>query len=256
MTDQFKEVEDAFQRIRRQFRNKEISRREFIDQLKKLRIRDKEGRFWMIGAQTGKWYYYDGRQWVQAELPSPPRKKVKCYTCGLENDPDARTCERCGESLEEKEPVCPRCGRKLETAFQKCPTCSVEELTLDYSEEDILRIKETENFVFRRVNPLSLFFLVGGLGVVLGLIFGAFVGASDFFSALARPMPEFIETLQGTLMGGIFYAVLGGIFGFFFLGLLGYLAAHLTNGILSIIGGLRVSLDKAKTEEGSEEPRP
>ncbi|MBM3285062.1 MAG: hypothetical protein FJY81_04255 [Candidatus Aminicenantes bacterium] len=117
MKNSFHGVEAAFQTLRRQYRHKEISRREFIDRLKRLRLRDDQGRFWMIGAQTGRWYYFDGRDWVREDPPAAEIKKVKCYACGLDNSSGTEFCERCGESLKEKEPACPRCGVRLESPF-------------------------------------------------------------------------------------------------------------------------------------------
>jgi len=253
MSSPFKDVEVSFRVLRRQFREKEISRREFIDRLKKLRLRDDQGRFWMIGAQSSKWYYFDGKEWVRSEPPSEQAKKVKCLACGLENEPGAEFCERCGESLIE-EAVCPSCGAKLESAFQKCPACSQESEASPFAEEVFLKAKEKENFVFRRLSPISFFFFSGGTGLILGVILGAFAGGSGYFSGMAKALPEFLATLQGTLMGGIIFAGLGGVLGFALMGLLGYLEAHLFNAISSIVGGFKITLDKAR-EVRSEEKK-
>ncbi len=250
MSNPFRDVEISFQALRRQFRSKEISRREFIDRLKKLRLRDSEGRFWMIGAKTGKWYYFDGRAWVKADPPVQEAKKVKCYTCGLENDAEAEFCDRCGESLREKEASCPRCGAKLENPFQKCPACSQEPepAPMPFTEQAFFKKRGEENAVLRRLNPSSCLFLSGGTGLLVGVIIGAFFGASEFFSRFSRGLPDFFGTLQGTLMGGIVFAVLGGFLGFSLLGLVGYLEAHVFNAISSIIGGIRITLDKKINE--------
>lgn len=260
MSNSFRDVEISFQALRRQFRSKEISRREFIDRLKKLRLRDSQNRFWMIGAQTGKWYYFDGHAWVQADPPAQEFKKVKCSTCGLENDAEAEFCERCGESLREKEATCPRCGAKLEGPLQKCPVCSQESESapMPLAEQLFFKGKDEENAVLRRLNPASLLFLSGGTGLLLGVVVGAFLGASEFFSGLGRGLPDFFTTLQGTLMGGIVFAVLGGFLGFALLGLIGYLGAHVFNAISSIIGGIKISLDKKieiEKEEGGGEKK-
>lgn len=254
MSSPFRDVESSFQVLRRQFREKEISRREFIDRLKKLRLRDDLGRFWMIGAQSGKWYFFDGKEWVQSEPPPEEVKKVKCFACGLENEPESEFCERCGESLREKEAVCPGCGAKLESPFQKCLACSQEPGASSYAEEAFLKGKEIENFVLRRLNPVAFFFFSGGTGLILGVILGAFAGASGFFAGISKAMPEFLDTLHGTLMGGIIFAALGGVLGFALVGLLGYLEAHLFNAISSIVGGLKITLDKT-TEGESEEKK-
>ncbi len=250
----FRDVEIAFHGLRRQYRRREISRREFIDRLKKLRLRDEQGRFWMIGARTGKWYYFDGRDWVRADPPPAERKKVKCYSCGLENEPGEEFCERCGESLVEKEPVCPNCGTRLDHPFQKCPQCTppYDAPAVPFAEEAIFKPKEQANYLLSRIHPVSVFFLSGGAGLGLGLIGGVVVGASEFFSGLGRALPEFLSTLQGTLMGGIVFAFLGGVLGFACLGVCGYLGAHVFNGIALVIGGIKVTLEERKEEQRKE----
>ena len=231
MSRSFREVETAFQSLRRQFLEKAISRREFIDQLKKLRLRDSLGRFWMIGAQSGKWYFFDGRDWVVSDPPSEDSGRVKCLGCGLENEGDAEACAGCGEPLKEKAASCNREG---------------EASPLD---EEILFKTPRENFVLRRLGASSLFFFSGGTGLILGIVLGAFAGASDFFSGMARLLPDSLGTLQGTLMGGIVFAVLGGLLGFVLLGAIGCLQAHLFNGISAVVGGFRVTLDQAREKK-------
>ncbi|MFZ2053809.1 MAG: zinc ribbon domain-containing protein [Candidatus Aminicenantales bacterium] len=252
MSKSFGEVETAFLTLRRKFRSNEISRREFIDQLKKLRLRDSQGRFWMIGAQSGKWYFFDGREWVQSAPPEEEAPKVKCLSCGLENAASAEICERCGESLEVKETVCPGCGTPLENPFQKCPACS-RGAEASPAAEEVLFKSAADNSVLRRLNPASLFIFSGATGLVLGIIAGAVIGAAGFFPGMAKSLPDFLSTLHGTLMGGIIYAVMGGLLGFALLGVVGYLEALLFNAFSSILGGFRVTLDR--TEESEEEDK-
>jgi len=251
MNIQFREVENSFQVLRRQFREREISRREFIDQLKKLRIRDSGGHFWMIGAQTGKWYFFDGKEWIPAEPPAAEKEiqKVRCLACGLENRAGEDRCERCGESLKEIETVCQRCGAKLDSVFQKCPACSslTEAPALD--ETELFKNRERENFIFRRLSPISLSIFIGGTGLILGIVGGAFAGASGYFSGLADRLPEFLATLHGTLMGGIIFAALGGLLGFVLLAGIGYLEGLLFNGLASIVGGFKVTVEKKEEEQ-------
>ena len=254
MSSQFREVEAAFQTLRRQFRDKEISRREFIDRLKKLRLRDSQGRFWMIGAQSGKWYFFDGRDWVPSDPPAEFSEKVKCFSCGLANDGDADVCARCGEPLKEKETACPRCGTALPSPYQKCPTCSPEAKASPH-EEEVLSGTAPGDFLLRRLNPSSFFFFGGGTGLILGILAGAFAGASDFLSGIAKSLPDSLAMLQGTLMGGIVFAAFGGFLGFILLGGIGALQAFLFNGISGIIGGFRVTFDRAgeKDKESQKE---
>lgn len=252
MSHSFGEVEAAFLGLRRKFRSNEISRREFIDQLKKLRLRDSQGRFWMIGAQSGKWYFFDGREWVQSAPPREEAPQVKCLSCGLQNPGAAETCDRCGESLKEKEAACQRCGTPLDHPFQKCPACNRAAETSPLAEEDVFE-PARDNSVLRRLSPGSLFVFGGGTGLILGIIIGAVFGASGFIPELAEALPDLLSTLHGTLMGGIVYAVMGGILGFAVCGIIGFLEAHLFNIISSILGGFRLTIDRAK--EGREEDK-
>jgi hypothetical protein len=233
MSSSFREVETAFQFLRRQFREKEISRPEFIDRLKKLRLKDSQGRFWMIGAQSGKWYFFDGRDWVASNPPSEGPALHSCPSCGLENEPDAETCAGCGERLR---------GEDRSAG-------GAAEATLD---EEALLHGSRENFVLRRLNASSFFFFSGGTGLVLGLILGAFSGASGFFSGMSAYLPESLGMLKGTLMGGIVFAGLGGLLGFLLWGAIGWLQALLFNAVSALAGGFRVTLDRAPEKEKEE----
>ncbi|HJX39585.1 MAG TPA: tetratricopeptide repeat protein [Anaerolineae bacterium] len=66
----FGDVENRFRALRKQLDSGEIGEREFEAELRRLQVLDEEGRYWMIGAQSGLWYYYDGEKWVQAEPPA------------------------------------------------------------------------------------------------------------------------------------------------------------------------------------------
>lgn len=49
----------------------QISEQDFKHELEKLRFQDSHGRWWMIGAQSGRWYYYDGARWLLGDPPDP-----------------------------------------------------------------------------------------------------------------------------------------------------------------------------------------
>jgi Tol biopolymer transport system component/tetratricopeptide (TPR) repeat protein len=65
----FHEVENRFQELKNQLDAGTIDEEDFEAELRKLYVTDGEGRYWMMGAQTGQWYYYDGAQWIQAQRP-------------------------------------------------------------------------------------------------------------------------------------------------------------------------------------------
>jgi hypothetical protein len=252
MTDSFRKVETDFQSLRRRFRDNEISRREFIDQLKKLRLRDGQGRFWMIGAQTGKWYFFDGQDWVLSDPPSEDSGRVKCPACGLESEAAAENCAECGAPLREEKAACPGCGEPLQNSNQTCPSCG-RGADASPLEEEILSLAPQEDFVVRRLRAASVFLFSGGTGLILGLILGVFAGASDFFSGMDNRLPDALGMLQGTLMGGVVFAALGGLLGFVFLGTVGFLLGLLFNALAAILGGFPVTLDRSRAKKEESE---
>lgn len=242
MEEKYQHVANELESLRKDFREKRISRTDFIQRLKSLRLKDGEGRFWMIGIQSGKWYYYDGERWIQSNPPSLQEGKAICIHCGFENRLEAAVCVRCGENLIENEVFCPDCGRKLEAPGLPCPDCregKFPEKSLDLPQED----KEGAHVVFRSLHPVSFLYFMAALGIFFGIIVGAFSGTTGVFSAVIQRMPAFLREIQGTIVGGIIYAGLGGIAGLFVLGLFGYLLALLINLISSFVGGIKIRLD-------------
>lgn len=66
MSTRFEQAEEEFYRLRGQFAVGRISAEEFDAALQKLSVQDEEGRVWMLGANTGRWYYINP-QWVEGE---------------------------------------------------------------------------------------------------------------------------------------------------------------------------------------------
>lgn len=282
MNDQFKEIEETFNELKRKFREKEISRGEFIDELKKLKLKDEKGRFWMIGSRTGKWYCFDGTDWVQSDPPSIQEGKAICIYCGFENTLKSVLCVRCGQNFTEKAYFCKKCGYELDEPNQDCPNCSKvikdmvgeekevgeeyftkeEDLVIEAKEdnekdligkeedladetEEAFKGESTANFVFHSLSPLSFLLFWGIIGLLAGIIVGAFTGATDYFYEIGRVVPTFLQAFQGKLLGGIIYAIIGGVVGFIALGVFGFCLAYLINFALSLIGGIKVRIEKS-----------
>ena len=127
MEERFKKVESEFIQLRKDYQKEKITEREFKDRLKQLRLTDKNGRCWTIGAKTGKWYYYDGNDWVEADPPTLQQGKAICIYCGFENDTKGESCDYCGGNLVKGEFQCPKCGCELVSPTQDCPDCEALE---------------------------------------------------------------------------------------------------------------------------------
>ncbi len=68
---QFAEIEREYRRLRAQHAAGTLSEADFKAQLQDLMIEDDQGRWWIIGYETGQWYVHDGEQWVPGEPPRP-----------------------------------------------------------------------------------------------------------------------------------------------------------------------------------------
>ena len=76
MANTAEEIERRLYLLKQKYNAGAISVDQFEAEVKKLHFRDRYGTAWMIGAQSGQWYYHDGQQWVQAEPPrsQPPTR--------------------------------------------------------------------------------------------------------------------------------------------------------------------------------------
>jgi hypothetical protein len=76
--DKYQHAEEEYFKLRGQFDTGRLTQEQFDEKLRDLMIQDEQGRYWMLGADSGKWYFYDGTKWVQsdpypgASAPPPP----------------------------------------------------------------------------------------------------------------------------------------------------------------------------------------
>lgn len=67
MQDRFRRIEQEYYTLRGQFAVGRLSESDFDTALRALAIEDGHGRVWMIGANTGQWYYSNGESWFQGD---------------------------------------------------------------------------------------------------------------------------------------------------------------------------------------------
>jgi hypothetical protein len=260
MENSFIGVIEAFNNLKARFQTGEISRQQFIDEMKKLRIKDDQGHFWMIGAQTGKWYFFDGKDWIQAEPPSQKEKKAICVYCGFENKLEAAVCARCGGNFGSERSTCPKCGAKLQKPLMTCPNCRTTGFGKEIFREtgtigqgQIINIRQKKGtFALRSVQLSSLFLFGGVLGVLIGVVAGVFAGATGYFSKYLTFLPASLANLQGKLFGALIDGLSGGVIGFLVFGVLAFLKGVILNFILSLIGGLKLHLQIPAPEQEKE----
>ncbi len=247
MNKQFQEIEDEFNRLKRIYRQRKISEREYKDRLKALRIRDIQGKCWTIGARTGKWYFFDGKNWIESKPPSLKDHKAVCIYCGYENSLETEKCVYCGGAMDDME------SSEIAADSDRSPHTERKELNHSSIDASVPAIEQDEpdaaagyNTLLKSLNLYSVFWMMGGLGLAIGLVLGVFAGITDVFDPFVKTLPLFLQQRQGNLIGGIVFGILGGAAGFIFLGLLGFIQAILVNFILSFTGGIKINLEKIK----------
>lgn len=76
MTDErFDNAEREFFKLKGQLAAGRITSEQFDRALKELIVEDVQGRFWMLGADSGKWYVHDGQSWVEANPPGVAQRE-------------------------------------------------------------------------------------------------------------------------------------------------------------------------------------
>jgi len=249
--NRFKKVEERFEELKLSLKQGKISRQEFIDSLRQLRFRDDEGKFWMVGAQSGQWYYFDleNDDWVRSVPPVETGRKIVCPFCGFANDAGAEKCARCGAELSPSEDIpgqsrCPACGRLLEypdADIQDGSQAAAGKIPKPVSGSRAEESSGIEEIRFiNRFDPVSFFWFSSVSGIFIGLLLGLIVGVTDLFPGFVAALPQFFIDIQGKFPGGVIYPVVGAGLGFVFIGAAGFLAAAVSNLVLSLAGGIKI----------------
>ncbi len=63
--NEFLNIESKYKDLKSQLESGAIDKEVLKSELKKLMVRDEQGNYWMIGSNTGKWYFYDGKEWKE-----------------------------------------------------------------------------------------------------------------------------------------------------------------------------------------------
>ena len=224
MADQFRDAEATFAQLRERFEAQRITSQEFADSLRQLRIKDDEGRFWVIGAESGKWYAYENGEWVERRPPSLSERKAICIACGFENDLLAESCARCGRRPDDASPGGPD---------------ATDGPGPDGAAAEAVRGPAGTAVTVRAVDVLSFLWFFGVLGLFAGLLIGLLAGVTGLFAGFVQRLPGFFVEHRGDMMGGLAGSFFGGLFGFVFGAAGGALGAVVANGVLSLVGGLR-----------------
>ncbi len=269
--EKFREIESKYRELKILADNGSITSDDLKVKLKKMMIKDEDGNYWMIGSNTGKWYIYNGTDWkekspyLQTDLSKTQNfnnnsnetiivqndstlikqdTSLDNYSLG-ERTEEPEKSHNIDISEEEKEAssvteedsdtLCIICKSKLDPHSIYCSFCGANQKELSTK-----KTKSGEELLIQSVRITSIVFFFGGLGLIIGVIFGATFGIFDIFGDLLNKFPEMLAQTRGKIQGGLIFAAIGGISGFFSFALAFGVAGVIYNAFSFLFGGIRI----------------
>jgi hypothetical protein len=65
--EKFRATEAQYNELKERHSRGELNAREVKAELKRLMLQDEDGKYWMLGGKSGKWYVHDGSQWQEGD---------------------------------------------------------------------------------------------------------------------------------------------------------------------------------------------
>ncbi len=97
----FKQTEEKYLQLKNELATGQLALNRFDLAMKRTKIKDPIGRPWLIDAEKGKWYVYDGQAWVPADpyrtlrrmtlVPEPPQQRPLCTILGIHAYPPSKS---------------------------------------------------------------------------------------------------------------------------------------------------------------------
>lgn len=110
------------------------------------------------------------------------------------------------------------------------------------TEQEIRKIAPPSHITIKHLDLLPATIFYGGLGSIIGVIFGAMFGIFRILEPVAGIFPLMLTEMRGKVFGGLLFAAVGGLAGFVLFALLGGLLALSYNTVASVFCGLRIKI--------------
>lgn len=240
----FREIEELYKDLKERQAAGEVSAEDMKAELKKMMIRGEDSRFWMLGGKTGGWYVYDGSSWTAADpyageatetMPAAAFDAPAAAVPAMERPrPAAKPVAR--ESEEKPETFCKFCHSRMDEHDAYCRFCGGSPKA---AEKPQTRRPTGDEIQLMGVRLFSLVKFFGGLGLILGVVFGATFGIFPILGDLIFQFPMMLQEMRGKFTGGLFFGAIGGIAGFFALALLAVLLGLFFNALCFVFKGPR-----------------
>jgi hypothetical protein len=245
----YRDIEEKYKILKDQQSRGIITADDMKVELKKLMVTDENGYYWMLGGKTGKWYYYDGSKWNEGDPYKDEEKdeSATADTIQIEIEPQIRRQMRSEEVADDEEATekeqeveCIRCRAKIPQGTQICPYCDTRQSQEKEPVRRVEMIPEDREFLIKSINKISFLLFLGGVGLIAGVVFGAFFGIYPIMENILKLFPLMLQEARGGFAGGLIFAAVGGICGFALFALLSLFLAFIYDFIAFIFGGIRI----------------
>ncbi len=123
--EKFRATEAQYNELKERHSRGELTAQEVKAELKRLMLQDEDGKYWMLGGKSGKWYVHDGNQWQEGD----PYEQFKPFELEQEQIfPDMPA------SADEQEPVISTSGEYV-ISMESSETASESESAVSSEEE-------------------------------------------------------------------------------------------------------------------------
>jgi hypothetical protein len=235
--NKFKQAEAQYQELKIQMEKGEINSSEMKTKLKEIMITDDQGNYWMIGGKTGKWYTYTESEWKEEN----PYKDEAIETQRIfQDETKMAEKEETPPVSEEKEAIvtCRACQATMPVKSLYCQVCGANQKE-PVRAETVKPVKAESELLIKSIKLVPMIFFFGGLGLIVGILFGATFGIFDIFGDFIYQFPIMLQETRGKIQGGLIFAAMGGISGFIFFAFISIIMTGIYNFISFFFGGLR-----------------
>ncbi len=140
--------------------------------------------------------------------------------------------------------ICKICKAKISQYSIYCPVCGAnqKDVAAPSRKMDRTVVKENE-LLLASVKIASMVFFLGGLGLIVGVLWGAAFGVFKTHLPEFQPLlPDMLSDTRGGIAGGLIFAAVGGITGFTISAFTAAVLGIIYNIIAFIFGGIRFKI--------------
>ncbi len=249
--DKFKEIELTYRELKIKLEHNEITAEDLKKQLKKMMMLDEDGNYWMIGGKTGKWYVYNGTEWKEGDpyqlMKHSDAERTQVLTQNsLEetlheakiqgNESEGETAASIDATQDFE--MCKFCRAKIPAGSAFCTSCGGDQKK-EQPPHAVNKPRGEFEMLVKSINIISMVFLLGGFGLIIGVLFGASFGIFDIMGDLIYQFPRMLQETRGKIQGGLIFAFIGGMGGFVIFSLFATIISWLYNAVAFLFGGVR-----------------